>query len=283
MIRNREDSDRSAVSATECRGGHASSDRFRLQQDAFVSAEKTEAIVIRLADFSNTSHVVTLFTRDFGKVAAIAKGGKRLKGPFDTGLDLLSTCRIVFLRKFSSALDILTEASLVERFRPHSGQLNGFYAGCYVAELLAGLTAEHDPHPCLYDAARGTLTAFNTGVDVRLAVVRFELILLREIGQLPSFEDCIHCGNLIESSSSGSFRVSQSGLLCSECQRDEPGRLLIHGATVSLMKSLGNGSESAPLEIAATERQLREMRSTLTMSISAILGRRPATLKYVEF
>ena len=52
--------------------------------------QKTDALVIRLADFSNTSRVVTFFTRDFGKVSAIAKGGKRLKGPFESALDLLA-------------------------------------------------------------------------------------------------------------------------------------------------------------------------------------------------
>ena len=68
-----------------------------------MESEKADAIVIRLADFSNTSRVVTFFTREFGKTSAIAKGGKRLKGPFDSALDLISTCRIVFLRKSSSA------------------------------------------------------------------------------------------------------------------------------------------------------------------------------------
>ena len=92
--------------------------------------------MIRLADFSNTSRVVTFFTRDFGKISTIAKGGKRLKGPFDTGLDLLSESDLVFLRKSGTALDILTEARLKHRFRPNSANIGSFYAGCYVADLL---------------------------------------------------------------------------------------------------------------------------------------------------
>src|SRR6516165_8725747 len=110
-------------------------------------SEKTEALVIRLADFSETSRVVTFFTHDFGRISALAKGGKRLKGPFDAALDLLSVCEIVFLRKSSGGLDILTEGRELARF----------YGGYYVAELLAGLTAEVDPHPRLFHESIQTL------------------------------------------------------------------------------------------------------------------------------
>jgi DNA repair protein RecO (recombination protein O) len=248
-----------------------------------MSAEKTEAIVIRLADFSNTSRVVTFFTREFGRVAALAKGGKRLKGPFDTGLDLLSTCRIVFLRKSSSALDILTEAALLERFRPQAGTLNGFYAGCYVAELLSGLTADHDPHPVLYDAARGTLTAFQSATDIRLVVVWFELSLLKETGHLPDFNDCLHCGAPIEVSRSSSFRALPGGLLCPQCPPQEFIRQHIHAGTVALSRALTNSSTVLPPHLTATDQQIRELRFLLTSSISGLLGRRPGTLKFIEF
>lgn len=247
-----------------------------------MSAEKTDAIVIRLADFSNTSRVVTFFTRDFGKVSAIAKGGKRLKGPFDSALDLLSACRIVFLRKSSSALDILTEASLQERFRPAPGDMNGYYAGCYVAELLAGLNEPYDPHPEMFDAAREVLSTLSQGGDFRLPVLAFELRMLREIGQLPSFDECIHCSAAIESGGSGSFWMSQGGILCPDCQQEQYSDHPIQAGTVAILKALSRESDK-PARISASDRQLRELRHTLTSAVSAILGRRPSTLRYLRF
>ena len=103
-----------------------------------MSAEKTEALVIRMADWSESSRVVTFFTRDFGQIATVAKGAKRLKGPFEIALDLLTVSQIVFLRKSSSGLDILTECQLVSRFKPKGKDLESLYAGYYVAELLSG-------------------------------------------------------------------------------------------------------------------------------------------------
>ena len=51
--------------------------------------EHSEAIVIRTIDFSETSLILTLFSREFGKVRGIAKGARQLKNSFDSALDLL--------------------------------------------------------------------------------------------------------------------------------------------------------------------------------------------------
>ena len=82
-----------------------------------MSQEKSLAIVLRVVDFGETSAIVTLFTEELGKIGALAKGARRPKGPFESALDLLAVCRIVFLHKSSDALDLLTEAKLERRFR----------------------------------------------------------------------------------------------------------------------------------------------------------------------
>ena len=146
-----------------------------------MSTEKTEAVVIRQADFSESSRVVTFFTRDWGKISTVAKGGRRLKGPFEAALDLLTVCRIVFIRKLSTSLDILTEAQLVSRFRPNGRDLVSLYGGYYVAELLSNLTEEYDPHPNLYDQTAQTLSHLAEDPNPRESNLRFELNLLREI------------------------------------------------------------------------------------------------------
>jgi DNA repair protein RecO (recombination protein O) len=48
-----------------------------------------------------------LFTREFGKIGVLAKGARRAKAPFDSALDLLTLCRVLFLRKSSGGLDLL--------------------------------------------------------------------------------------------------------------------------------------------------------------------------------
>src|SRR4051812_49882730 len=103
-------------------------------------AEKAVALVVRGVDFSETSRIVTLWTREFGKVRVLAKGGRRLKSNFESALDLLTLCSIVLLRKSSSGLDLLTEAQVGERFPRLRADLAALYAAYYVAELLSDWT-----------------------------------------------------------------------------------------------------------------------------------------------
>src|SRR5271166_2532949 len=161
-------------------------------------SEKASALVLRVIDFSETSLVVWLFTREFGKIGALAKGARRLKNPFESALDVLTHCRIVFLHKSSEALDLVTEAKLVRRFRPTGKNLPGLYAGYYVAELLGGLTDDNDPHPELFDLAEETLAALAAGDVVHRRLPRFELGALRYLGHAPALQQCAECGAAIE-------------------------------------------------------------------------------------
>jgi DNA repair protein RecO (recombination protein O) len=247
-----------------------------------MSTEKSEGLIVRLADFSETSKVVTLFTRDFGKISAIAKGAKRLKGPFEIALDLLVRCEIVFIRK-SAGLDILTEARLVSRFRPNGRDMTSLYGGYYVAELLSGLTEDHDPHRILYDEAVSTLEHLAAGESPRLSVVRFELTVLREIGQLPALDDCVACGRPVDESSSYALWVSQGGLICRACQKEkyQPQSTFVPAGSVALLRRLAR-PETDPKRLIVTDQQMRQMRQVTVAALSHALGRRPKMLRYLQ-
>lgn len=248
-----------------------------------MSAEKTEALVIRLVDFSETSKVVTCFTRDFGRISALAKGARRLKGPFEAALDLLARCRIVFLRK-SSGLDLLTEAQLLERFVPASRDLTALYGGYYVAELLGSLTEEHDPHPPLYDEAVATLARLARPEDPRVPLVRFGLVVLREIGQLPAFDECQVCGRPPLEGSAYGFWASQGGLICARCGRDEYAGRRISGGTIAVVRRLADPGISPEHDrVVVSPQQVQEAQQIVVTALSGILGHRPKTLRYLPF
>ena len=231
---------------------------------------------------------MTWFTRDWGKVAVVAKGARRLKGPFDAALDLLTVCNIVFIRKSSAGLDILTESQLVQRFKPKPGDLISLYAGYYVAELLDGLSEEYDPHPTLFDEALQALNRLTgeTGpVDLKLSLLRFELMILREIGQIPAFDVCVLCGEEIslDTPQKMGFKVSMGGVICPQCLTEENTQHIISGGTVSLLRCLSNESDAAWQRLTATPGQMKEMRGVVTAAIAQPLGRRPKMLRYLPF
>ena len=247
-----------------------------------MSAEKSEALVVRQVDFSETSRVVTLFTRDFGKISALAKGARRLKGPFESALDLLARCQIVFLRKSSSGLDLLTEAKLLDRFHPGSRDLVGLYGGYYVAELLSSLSEEYDPHAAWYDEAVRTLDRLEKGGNSKLAIIRFELATLREIGQLPSFDACIVCGKSAETQTPFGFWVSQGGLICRNCRPAEYQHQAVQPGTLAILRRLAAESDTSLDRLIVSSPQLQQMRQLMTTALSHILGHRPKMLRYLQ-
>jgi DNA repair protein RecO (recombination protein O) len=246
-----------------------------------MSTEKSAAIVIRMADFSESSRVVTMFTREFGKVAALAKGAKRLKGPFEAALDLLAACQVVFIRKSSSGLDILTEAQLQKRFKPRPSDLGSLYGGYYIAELLDALSEEYDPHPVLFDEAVLALERLAGDTPLDISILCFELIILREIGQLPAFDACTVCGESVGTAGRYGFQPSQGGLICQNCFGEEAPRHLISAGAAIVFRKLSDVSPAPLQNLVISPAQMREMRSVVNAAIAGILGRRPKTLRYL--
>ena len=204
-----------------------------------MAAIRTLGLVIRSVDVFETSRVLTLFTRDLGKVSALAKGARRLKSPFQSGLDLLGVCDIVVLHKGSDALDLLTEAVLEESFEALRRDRSALYAGCYIAELLDALTDRSDPHPKLFDAARVTLRHLGDPASSPSRLCRFELACLRELGLMPELDRCVHCGRPPRGGSDHvSFGLATGGVLCPECRPGQPHVATLGHSTLEAIRAL---------------------------------------------
>ncbi len=244
-------------------------------------AEKATAIIVRTVDFSETSLVVTLFTREMGKIGALAKGGRRLKGPFDSALDLLALCRIVFLHKSSESLDLLTEAKLLRRFRPPGHDLRPLYAGYYVAELLRELTDENDPHPELFDLADETLAALVAGEPAGRRIVRFELGALRLLGHTPSLAECVECGKPVPLGGRIAFGLADGGVLCPRHRSGKRHVAAIKPGTLETMKQFADLDAHAWQHLAVDARTLGEIRGIMNQYLAHLMGKKPRMHAYL--
>jgi DNA repair protein RecO (recombination protein O) len=243
-----------------------------------MAAEKATAIVVRGTDWSETSRIVTLFTREFGKVRALAKGGRRLKSSFDVAFDLLTVCHVVFLRKAHGGLDLLTEAQTDERFPILRNDLHALYAGYYIAELLADGTQDYDPHPELFDAALATLRGLGKE-NAPDSVVSFELVWLRELGYSPRLDACSACGADAVPPNGGRvfFSPQAGGVLCPACGPAAADRRLL--SVPALHALMGLEGSGPPTDATAVR---GELRSVFGQMVSFVLGRRPKLLSYLE-
>ncbi len=262
-----------------------------------MSIEKASALILKIVDFSESSCVLTVFTREFGKVRGLAKGARRPKGPFESAIDLMAHCRIVFLRKSSDGLDLLTEARLERRFRIAGRDLSGLYAGYYVTELLRELTDDYDPHPELFDVADQALAMLSggdsevaSGADAdgsdaeRIAkqVFRFELTALRLLGHLPSLDVCVECGMRVGEGRRIAFGHLEGGVLCEQCR---PGKRKVVSASLAAIGAMRRfaAEEDRSWRVAKIEPSVRgELRGILNHYIAHLAGREMRMHRYLS-
>lgn len=244
-----------------------------------MAAEKALALVVRGTDWSETSRICTMWTRELGKVRVLAKGGRRLKSNFEVALDLLTVCTIVLLRKSAGGLDLLTEAQVVERFPRLRRDLNALYAGYYIAELLADWTEDYDPHPELFDEARLALQVLGeVPGQTALRVARFELVLLRELGYQPALTACTNCGRDVDGERLA-FDAALGGVVCGDCQPGvRAGQPLSKGCWQAL-RALSESGEAWRQDWPPAVRG--ELRQLLGGYVTWLRGRRPRLLPYL--
>jgi DNA repair protein RecO (recombination protein O) len=240
-----------------------------------MSLEKDLALVLRVVAFSESSCIVTLFTRGRGKIGALAKGGRRPKSPFESALDLLALCRIVFIHKSTQALDLLTEAKLERCFRAARRDLSRLYAGYYVAELLSGLTSEGDPHPELFDQATRTLHSLDHDGEVARETLRFELATLTLLGHMPSWDTCADCGVSVEPAPRVAFGPLAGGVLCARCKAGKRQVLSVSAEVIQRLRLFADPNRQCWQQMEMDRRFRGELRAVLNRYISHIMGYRP--------
>jgi DNA repair protein RecO (recombination protein O) len=244
---------------------------------------KDIAICIRAVDYSETSQIVTFFTKATGKISAIAKGSKRPKSAFDGPIEVFSYGHIVFSNSNKEKLATLTEFQ--QQSFTHLAN-NYFALNCclFAAELLNKLTNDYDAHPGLFDSFLRFLQDISEHRissierrDILSLLILFQLTLLREIGLMPILNACANCKTqyaIRNTQYEFYFSSSANGLICRDCEASFPDKIrLTYNAAVCLanLKDLSQ----------ASERTLNEIEKILISHFTELLGHRPKMAEHI--
>jgi DNA repair protein RecO (recombination protein O) len=177
--------------------------------------ERAEAIVLRTQSVTESSLIVTWFTREFGKLKTLAKGARRAKSPFRGKLDLFYRDEIVFLRSRRSDLHLLHDCFLENPHAKLRDTVESLAAASYVGELVESATAMEDTNPKMFDLLSAALDALETPRGRASVLIWFELQLLAVAGWAPKWEVRSPVSKLLDSlagtSVEGARRVRLKG------------------------------------------------------------------------
>jgi len=202
---------------------------------------RDRCICLRLTEYSETSQIVTLLSRQVGLVRAIAKGAHRKTkagaSKFDGGMDYLEVGEAVFIHDPAKEMSTLTEWTLREGHLPLRADLRGIYLAMYAGELVDRLLEAGDPHPDLFDRLEATLPELATGRREQ-AFLAFELELLRELGYLAELDQCVECGRPAGEGAVAYFSPKLGGAVCRNCEQAVPDRNSIDARLLRLVQGV---------------------------------------------
>ncbi|NLM42132.1 MAG: DNA repair protein RecO [Firmicutes bacterium] len=193
---------------------------------------KVEGVVLRVRNLGEADRIVTLFSREKGKLNAVARGARRIRNR------LLSPTQVFTHGQYlvfpGQGLHNLSQAEIVHSWQGLRDDLEKFAYASYITELLDALTVEEDPSEQVFSLLASTLALADQG-RLKLAARAFEVRLVRELGYEPELYVCLSCREPLEDNL---FFTEQGGMLCQKCAPQFPGSMPLSNGAWELLKKL---------------------------------------------
>lgn len=175
---------------------------------------KVDAVILRHSDYGEADRLLTLFTREQGKVRAIAKGVRKMQSRKAGHLEPFTQSTLMLAQGHD--LWIVTQAEAIELYQPLREDLSLIgYAG-YVVELLDRFIYEEGQNWQLYQLLIETLQRLASEDDPFVPIHYYEMRLLDLMGFRPMLFECASCGKPIQAEDQY-FSAERGGVLCPDC------------------------------------------------------------------
>ncbi|APV43988.1 DNA replication and repair protein RecO [Dehalogenimonas formicexedens] len=175
---------------------------------------KTEAVVIRRARLREADRVITLFTRELGKISAVAKGVRKAKARLAGHLELLTHTDVTLAR--GKNLDTVIGSQTLSPNLSIRNSLERTAYALYFAELVSHFAPEEQANRSLFDLFVESLGNLGEAANAELLSRYFELNLLKNLGYRPELRRCPGCGSELKAQTNY-FSPSSGGVLCPDC------------------------------------------------------------------
>lgn len=191
---------------------------------------KVEGIVIKTVPYGESNTIITLYTKELGKIGVMARGAKKPKSRFTSITQLFTYGIFVFQR--GRGLGTLQQGEALSSFRHIREDLVKTAYAAYLTELLDRYTSEEEMKLDLFGWLKQSLEYINHGIDPEVITFLFELKIMKTAGIVPELSRCVSChaaeGNF-------SFSIREGGFLCERCAYKDPYRMHISKGAARLL------------------------------------------------
>lgn len=242
---------------------------------------KTEGIVTKTTKYSETSLIVTVITKDFGKISAIANNVRSSKSHMLMGLQLFSFSEIVVYESRSkTGLYKLDEMSVIESFGNIRTDLEKLAYASYFAEVANGAVTEDNPDEEILRLLLNTLFALDRDLcPMNKIKTVFEWRIAAAAGYEPDIEVCVKCGK-VEGDMMLSF--SDGEVFCESCGTGVQGCARISEGMRKIIKYICEAESKKIFSFDASDAVLEYLGALGERYIQAQFDKKYPTLEYLK-
>ena len=207
---------------------------------------RARGFVLKRMDLGEADRILTLYTREHGKLRAVAKGVRKTTSRSAGHLEpfILSDLALAVGKE----LDVISQAETKNAFREVREDLILTTHAYYLAELTDLLTDDRLENREVFDALVDGLTALAERQDARLVIISFQLRVLDALGYRPELRECVSCRATIQPGKN-QFSALLGGVVCPGCGPNELSARPIGTEALKLVRYLQQSGGFRPLNV----------------------------------
>lgn len=229
--------------------------------------DKVEGIIIRTTNYGETNKILTIYSREIGKVTLMARGAKKPRSRFASSSQLFIYGSFVYQR--SKGIGTLNQADIIDSFREIRSDLMLTAYAANMVELLDKLTEDHESNPYLYEILYQLLHHLDEGEDGEVLLRIFETKMLSFSGSTPTLHQCSRCGN---SELPFMFSLKFGGSLCRRCLTEDPYHIKVSPSAMKLLRLFQQLNPTRIGHISVKEETKKELKEVLEMYYQEFVG-----------
>jgi len=239
--------------------------------------QKCEGIVIRTTDYGETNKIVTLYTREWGKVGIMARGAKKPNSRLSSITQLFT--HGYFLVQRGSGLGSLQQGEIITSMRSIGEDIFLTAYASYIVELTDKCTEEKKSNPFHFELLYQTLNYMNEGCEPDILMNIYEMKMLNVMGLYPILNQCSVCGS---TDGHFSFSIREGGFICHRCLDKDPYHFKLSPASVKLLRLFYYFDLSRLGTISVKDETKEELKKVITAYYEEYSGLHLKTKKFLN-
>lgn len=247
-----------------------------------MSIHRTHGIVLRTRKLRESSKIIVFFTRDYGKISAVAKGSRKPKSKFGSSLEIFTRSAIIFYKKENRDLHTLSHSEILSPYKGLKQDVVKVAYASVAGEMVERLVPGEEANKHLYMLLSTALKQIDLAERAQLEVIlaSYELKMLHAVGYGPELTRCVRCSKAVKGDAW--FGLVSGGLLCPICRDKDLNAIETSKEAVKLLQAYESESLEDLRKSHSANDATREAADLLSSFVRTQIGE-GAKIKSLDF